>query len=128
LVATEVAARGIDVDDVTHVINYTVPEDEKALLHRVGRTGRAGASGIALSFCDQEEKEYLRDIHKLIGNTIPVESGHPFVMDTGSYVFTPKPLVKSNFQQSRRENSNNSFRERIAPRRISIQKNLTERV
>jgi ATP-dependent RNA helicase RhlE len=127
-VATDIAARGIDIDELTHVINYELPNVPETYVHRIGRTGRAGASGIALSFCDQEEKEYLRDIHKLIGNTIPVESGHPFVMDTGSYVFTPKPLVKSNFQQSRRENSNNSFRERIAPRRISIQKNLTERV
>ena len=55
LVATEVAARGIDVDDVTHVINYTVPEDEKALLHRVGRTGRAGRTGIAVTFVDWED-------------------------------------------------------------------------
>ena len=55
LVATEVAARGIDVDDVTHVINYTIPEDEKAYLHRVGRTGRAGRLGIAVTFVDWED-------------------------------------------------------------------------
>jgi superfamily II DNA/RNA helicase len=55
LVATEVAARGIDVDDVTHVINYTIPEDEKAYLHRVGRTGRAGRTGIAVTFVDWED-------------------------------------------------------------------------
>jgi ATP-dependent RNA helicase RhlE len=142
-VATDIAARGIDIDELTHVINYELPNVPETYVHRIGRTGRAGASGIALSFCDQEEKEYLRDIHKLIGNTIPVESDHPYVMETGSFVFTAsqntgvrelakrsiqKPFVKSNFQQSRRENSNNSFRESNTPRRISIQKNLAERV
>ena len=143
LVATDIAARGIDIDELTHVINYELPNVPETYVHRIGRTGRAGASGIALSFCDQEEKEYLRDIHKLIGNTIPVESDHPYVMETGSFVFTAsqntgvrelakrsiqKPFVKSNFQQSRRENSNNSFRDSTTPRRISIQKNLAERV
>lgn len=71
LVATDIAARGIDIDDLSHVINYELPNIPESYVHRIGRTGRAGASGIAISFCDAEEKEYLRDIQKLIGKTIP---------------------------------------------------------
>jgi ATP-dependent RNA helicase RhlE len=80
LVATDIAARGIDIDDLTHVINYEIPNIPETYVHRIGRTGRAGASGIALSFCDEEEKAFLKDIHKLIAKTIPVEEEHPFPM------------------------------------------------
>jgi ATP-dependent RNA helicase RhlE len=78
LVATDIAARGIDVDDLSHVINYEIPNISETYVHRIGRTGRAGASGIAFSFVDSEERAYLRDIQKLIGKTIPVVSNHPF--------------------------------------------------
>ncbi|WP_353721406.1 DEAD/DEAH box helicase [Dyadobacter sp. 676] len=78
LVATDIAARGIDVDDLTHVINYEIPNIPETYVHRIGRTGRAGAKGIALSFCDKEEKPYLKDIHKLIAKNIPVVNDHPF--------------------------------------------------
>ncbi len=78
LVATDIAARGIDVDDLTHVINYEIPNIPETYVHRIGRTGRAGAKGIALSFCDREEKVYLRDIHKLIAKNIPVVNDHPY--------------------------------------------------
>jgi ATP-dependent RNA helicase RhlE len=80
LVATDIAARGIDIDELTHVINYDLPNIPETYIHRIGRTGRAGASGIAISFCDQEEKEFLRDIQKLIRKTIPVIKTHPFDM------------------------------------------------
>lgn len=80
LVATDIAARGIDVDNLTHVINYELPNVPETYVHRIGRTGRAGASGTAFSFCDREEREFLRDIQKLIGATIPVVNEHPFVM------------------------------------------------
>ena len=80
LVATDIAARGIDIDDLTHVINYELPNVPETYVHRIGRTGRAGASGTALSFCDQEEGEYLRDIQKLISRSIPVVDDHPHVM------------------------------------------------
>ena len=80
LVATDIAARGIDVEDLTHVINYELPNIPETYVHRIGRTGRAGASGIALSFCDAEEREYLRDINKLIGKAIPVLEDNPFPM------------------------------------------------
>lgn len=78
LVATDIAARGIDVDDLTHVINYEIPNIPETYVHRIGRTGRAGAKGIAFSFCDVEEKPYLKDIHKLIAKNIPVVSNHPY--------------------------------------------------
>jgi ATP-dependent RNA helicase RhlE len=78
LVATDIAARGIDIDDISHVINFELPNVPETYVHRIGRTGRAGASGTALSFCDPEEKEYLRDIQKLIARSIPVVTSHPF--------------------------------------------------
>lgn len=80
LVATDIAARGIDVDDLTHVINFDLPNIPETYVHRIGRTGRAGSSGIAFSFCDVEEKAYLKDIHKLINRTIPVVTDHPYPM------------------------------------------------
>ena len=78
LVATDIAARGIDIDQLTHVINYELPNVPETYVHRIGRTGRAGADGAAFSFCDAEEKAYLRDIHKLIARNIPVVESHPY--------------------------------------------------
>src|ERR1700744_232100 len=83
LVATDIAARGIDIDDLTHVINFELPNVPETYVHRIGRTGRAGASGIALSFCDNEEKEFLRDIQKLIARQIPVVEDHPHMLYGG---------------------------------------------
>lgn len=79
LVATDIAARGIDVDDLAFVINYELPNIPETYVHRIGRTGRAGAEGVAISFCEMEERPYLKDIIKLIGLNIPVVSNHPFV-------------------------------------------------
>jgi len=81
LVATDIAARGIDIDDLSHVINFELPNVPETYVHRIGRTGRAGASGIAISFCDTEEREYLRDIQKLIAKTVPVIDTHPYHSD-----------------------------------------------
>jgi ATP-dependent RNA helicase RhlE len=78
LVATDIAARGIDIDDMTHVLNYELPNIPETYVHRIGRTGRAGAGGIAISFCGYEEKLFLKDIQKLISKTIPVIKGHAF--------------------------------------------------
>ncbi len=89
LVATDIAARGIDIDELTHVINFELPNVPETYVHRIGRTGRAGASGIALSFCDMEEKEFLRDIHKLITKAIPVDADHPYAMSNTSLVQYP---------------------------------------
>lgn len=78
LVATDVAARGIDVDDVTHVINFELPNEPESYVHRIGRTARAGATGISFSFCDHDERPYLRDIEKLIRQEITVKEDHPY--------------------------------------------------
>ncbi len=78
LVATDIASRGIDVDDLEYVINYEISNIAETYIHRIGRTGRAGANGTALSFCDAEEKTYLRDIEKLITKKISVVENHPF--------------------------------------------------
>ncbi|MGJ7032326.1 DEAD/DEAH box helicase [Niabella hirudinis] len=78
LVATDIAARGIDIDQMGHVINYELPNEPETYVHRIGRTGRAGKNGVAISFCDYEEKLYLRDIQKLISKTIPVVKDHAF--------------------------------------------------
>ena len=78
LVATDIAARGIDVDDLTHVINIDLPNEPETYVHRIGRTGRAGANGLALSFCDDSELAYLRDIERLTKQDIPVEKEQPF--------------------------------------------------
>jgi len=74
LVATDIAARGIDIDQLSHVHNYELPNVPETYVHRIGRTGRAGAAGIALSFCSREEKAFLKDIEKLIKKSIPVMS------------------------------------------------------
>lgn len=77
LVATDIAARGIDVDDLAFVINYEIPNVPETYVHRIGRTGRAGASGKAISFCEEEEVAYIRDIQKLTGIVIPVAPDSP---------------------------------------------------
>ena len=78
LVATDIAARGIDIDGISHVVNYDLPNVPETYVHRIGRTGRAGASGIAISFCDDEEREYLRDVERLIGRHIDRVLDHPY--------------------------------------------------
>ncbi|MGZ6418147.1 MAG: DEAD/DEAH box helicase [Pseudobdellovibrio sp.] len=82
LIATDIAARGIDVDGITHVINFEVPNVAENYVHRIGRTARAGLAGIAISFCDIEEKSYIRDIEKTIGQPIPVDREHPYHSDS----------------------------------------------
>ena len=76
LVATDVAARGIDVDGITHVINFDIPMDPESYVHRIGRTGRAGASGIAISFCTEGERRELREIQKLLGSSVRLITDH----------------------------------------------------
>ncbi len=90
LVATDIAARGIDIDALSHVINFDLPEVPETYVHRIGRTGRAGASGIAYSLCDVEELDYLKGIQKLIGKQIPLVSEHPFpAADSGKVMIRP---------------------------------------
>jgi ATP-dependent RNA helicase RhlE len=78
LVATDIAARGIDVDGITHVVNFDLPNEPESYVHRIGRTARAGASGTALSFCAAEERAYLRDIERLLKRPVPVLEDHPY--------------------------------------------------
>ena len=78
LVATDIAARGIDVDGITHVINYELPNDPESYVHRIGRTARAGARGVALSFCEPGEQAQLRDIERLTKQRLNVVTDHPY--------------------------------------------------
>ena len=80
LVATDIAARGLDIEELSHVFNYNLPEVPETYVHRIGRTGRAGREGVAVAFCDFGEKPLLKDIEKLMGRTIPVVEGHPYPM------------------------------------------------
>ncbi|MGZ9586424.1 DEAD/DEAH box helicase [Paenibacillus marinisediminis] len=84
LVATDIAARGIDIEELSHVINFNLPNIPETYVHRIGRTGRAGLSGTAISFCDNEEIPYLKDIEKLIGKTIPRVEDHAYKMQLTS--------------------------------------------
>ena len=81
LVATDVASRGLDVDDITHVINYELPKEAESYVHRIGRTARAGAKGVAISFCDAEERSYLRTIERTINQAVTVDKEHPYHSD-----------------------------------------------
>lgn len=81
LIATDIAARGIDIDNVSHVINFEVPNISESYVHRIGRTARAGTKGVAISFCDAEEKSFIHDIEKLIKTNIPVNRDHPYHSD-----------------------------------------------
>lgn len=78
LVATDIAARGIDIPAITHVINYDIPHDPESYVHRIGRTARAGREGVAISFCDNSERELLRAVEKVIKLTLPIDETHPF--------------------------------------------------
>ncbi|PKP12934.1 MAG: DEAD/DEAH box helicase [Bacteroidetes bacterium HGW-Bacteroidetes-3] len=103
LVATDIAARGIDIDELSLVINYDLPNIPETYVHRIGRTGRASASGIAISFCDAEERAFLRDIQKLIDQKIPVVTEHPFLVDG----VDDKPLDEEKPKNARSQKSGN---------------------
>jgi ATP-dependent RNA helicase RhlE len=109
LVATDIAARGIDVDDLQYVINYEIPNIPETYVHRIGRTGRAGAEGTAYSFCDAEEKDYIRDIEKLISKKIPVAENPLFPLMDHNPVKAPK-------QQQGRGNSGHARPKQIVAR------------
>ncbi len=101
LVATDIAARGIDIDDLSHVINFELPNIPETYVHRIGRTGRAGNTGVAVSFCGAEEKDELKDIQKLISKNIPVVSEHPFPLSAAAFSAPQAPPQKSNPKRSR---------------------------
>ena len=95
LVATDIASRGIDVDGITHVVNYDISHEPETYVHRIGRTARAGASGAAVSFCDAEEMPNLRAIQRLIRASIPVKTDHPTYAAGGETMRASKPADRS---------------------------------
>jgi ATP-dependent RNA helicase RhlE len=113
LIATDIAARGIDVDDLALVINFDLPNVSETYVHRIGRTGRASASGIALSFCMGDERPYLKDIEKLIKQQVPRMGEHPFMegADVVDGSLNKKPQGRSN-NRNRPGNKNNNNRNR----------------
>lgn len=109
LIATDIAARGIDVKGISHVINFELPETAETYVHRIGRTGRAGSTGYAFSFCDDEERSQLRDIQKLIKKSLPIVKDHPYDVpfkygnsNSNDFESTNKP-ARSNFGPKRRK-------------------------
>ncbi|MDX1602431.1 MAG: DEAD/DEAH box helicase [Salinimicrobium sediminis] len=104
LVATDIAARGIDIDELTHVFNFDLPNVPETYVHRIGRTGRAGNDGVAISFCAADERKELKDIEKLASIKIPVIDEHPFPMDLNAQ---PAPAAP---QQRNRNNNRNRGR------------------
>jgi len=120
LVATDIAARGIDVSDLALVINYDLPNVSETYVHRIGRTGRASASGLAISFCDIEEKANLRAIERLIKQNIPIVKDHPFsISDTE--VLDGLPETPSSEKRAPKQHSGN--RRNSSRRRPNQQKN-----
>jgi ATP-dependent RNA helicase RhlE len=119
LVATDIAARGIDIDELTHVLNYELPNVPETYVHRIGRTGRAGASGIAISFCDVSEKALLTDVQKLIKKTIPVVKGHSFE-NNGMHqatVHTKQAGQNNNHNSNRSPDRRKRFNKSFSPQR-----------
>lgn len=102
LVATDIAARGIDIDELKHVFNFDLPNVPETYVHRIGRTGRAGNEGIAISFCAAEERKELKDIEKLAAIKIPVVEEHPYPMDPNAVPQAASPQRNRNNQQRRR--------------------------
>ena len=108
LVATDVASRGIDVSDISHVINLDLPNEPDVYVHRIGRTGRAGQGGIAIAFCDENEGEYLRGIEKTIRQDIPVDEDQPFHSENArSRKGNKAPKKQQNRGRGRRHPRNN---------------------
>ncbi|MBW6462353.1 MAG: DEAD/DEAH box helicase [DPANN group archaeon] len=108
LVATDIAARGIDIDNISHVINFELPNEPESYVHRIGRTARAGTDGTAYSFCSAEERDYLRNIEKLIKQTIEV-TNHKFHSETAKNATgsaaKPAPKGKRTFSRTARSNN-----------------------
>ncbi|MGI5838952.1 MAG: DEAD/DEAH box helicase [bacterium] len=102
LVATDIAARGIDIDELSHVMNYDLPEVPETYVHRIGRTGRAGHNGSALSFCDEEEKKLLANIQKLIKKDISVVTEHPYPLAAAETRPVQQTAVISGTRKKRR--------------------------
>jgi ATP-dependent RNA helicase RhlE len=112
LVATDIAARGIDVDELAYVVNYEIPNIPETYVHRIGRTGRAGANGTAISFCDAEERAFLKDIEKLIAKKIPIIENHPFPMTNFNPIKEAKQQGRGNSGHARSKATANGGQKR----------------
>ena len=119
LVATDIAARGIDIDDVTHVINYELPNEPESYVHRIGRTARAGASGVALSFCDAGERAQLRAIEKTIKAPLAVVEEHGFSTDENGGASDGRPPRQPRPQGKRRRRSRRRKSQAAATKRAA---------
>lgn len=107
LVATDIAARGIDIDSLEYVLNFDLPNEPESYVHRIGRTGRAGASGLSISFCDIDERPYLKDIEKLIGKSVKVIKDHPFPI-TDSAIAEYREMQESYAKQNQNRKNKRS--------------------
>ena len=114
LVATDIAARGIDVDGISHVVNYDLPLEPESYVHRIGRTARAGATGIAISLCDGEERSLLRDIEKVVRMKIPVVDDHPLAKSSGGEAASGEQITLHRAQSIRQDQERTQSR---GPRR-----------
>ncbi len=112
LVATDVAARGLDVDDITHVINYDLPGEAEVYIHRIGRTARAGAEGNAISFCCADDRRYLKDIERILGDSIPSDTEHTYHCEQALKV------ARSDGKTNPRQKGNRSYGRRSQGGRI----------
>jgi len=110
LVATDVAARGLDIDDITHVINYDLPMEAETYVHRIGRTARAGAAGDAISFCCAETRAYLRPIERLLGKPVPADMDHEFHCEEAFRSTAPPPKFGRGGGGNARRNKGNGGR------------------
>lgn len=132
LIATDIAARGIDVDELELVINFDLPNVPETYVHRIGRTGRAKNSGVAISFCDIEERAYLRDIQKLIDQKIPVVNDHPFANEVEELPEKKKPTrgqrnySKPNNRGDNNPNKSNSRRTKNSRKNNNRDRNTSE--
>jgi ATP-dependent RNA helicase RhlE len=124
LVATDVAARGIDIEKLSHVINYEMPEDPETYVHRIGRTGRAGSKGYAFSFCDNDERTSLKEVCKIIGKQIPVTTSHPFVSLESVKVSINSNSIKKDDKKTPKENN----RKQHLKRKNQFKRNKSKRV
>ncbi|QFR38906.1 DEAD/DEAH box helicase [Candidatus Gracilibacteria bacterium 28_42_T64] len=130
LVATDIAARGIDIDDLTFMVNYDLSNEPETYVHRIGRTGRAGKNGVAYSFCCQEEVEYLLDIQKMLGKKIPVNEKHPYAITVDESIKAPKRQQggrgrggRGGGNSSRHGNSSKGKRPAVAKRKNNVKRN-----
>jgi ATP-dependent RNA helicase RhlE len=112
LVATDIAARGLDVDGISHVINYDLPNEPESYVHRIGRTGRAGASGEAISLCDPSEADSLRAIEKVIGKAIRVDRDHAFDVSPRSSAAPQRPSARPSSRGDQRPRRRSRFKSR----------------